>query len=454
MTIRLGSNVASLTAQRKLADGTAALAKTFERLSSGQRINRASDDAAGLSIADSLRADTRVFNQAVRNINDGISVLAIAQGALAQLTSITTRQLELAEQAANGVYSLVQRRALDTEANALVDEFNRIVEAVEFNGLKLLDSLTELRIQAGKGIEGSIAFAIGDELARTVGDGTFGAPISIAVGDIEFGRPTVGDLNADSHDDLVISEQSSGQVRVMLGIGDGTFQPGMLFSAATVIDTQVIDINGDGKSDVVGTAPSPSSRVSVLLGNGDGTLRAVSTYLAGDTSHILEVVDVNGDSYLDVVTADREDSTLSILLGNGDGTFRARTTIATPDKPVGLAAADLNGDQVIDLAAAMQTQGSVQILLGAGDGTFQQPLSMNTNAGVHDKLRSGDLDGDGFQDLVASVTSDNSVRVLLGRGDGTFQPSISYATTGGSTPVDLEIVDLTGDGLLDVAVAT
>ena len=148
MTIRLGSNISSLTAQRKLADGTAALSKTFERLSSGQRINRASDDAAGLAIADSLNAASRVYTQGIRNFSDGLSLLSIAEGALQQLQAITIRQIELAEQAANGVYSTKQRQALNDEANALVDEFNRIVESTSFNGLNVLDGTLSERVHS------------------------------------------------------------------------------------------------------------------------------------------------------------------------------------------------------------------------------------------------------------------------------------------------------------------
>ena len=183
MSVTLGSNIASLRGQRQLAKISDELASVFERLSSGQRINKASDDAAGLAIADSLRAKGRIFDQGLRNINDGISLINIADSALAELDGILTRQLELAEQAANGVYSFTQRRALDEEANALVDEFNRIVESTEFNDRKIIDgSLAELRIQMGVGIEQSIALDIGGELAREVGTGAIASQTTFEIG--------------------------------------------------------------------------------------------------------------------------------------------------------------------------------------------------------------------------------------------------------------------------------
>ena len=127
MKITLGSNIASLMAQRSLKESSSALSTVFERLSTGMRINRASDDAAGLAISESLKADTRIYTQAIRNANDGLSILNIADGAISQLQEIVTHQKELAEQAANGVYTREQRRALHEEANELVDELSKLI---------------------------------------------------------------------------------------------------------------------------------------------------------------------------------------------------------------------------------------------------------------------------------------------------------------------------------------
>jgi flagellin len=121
-----------------------------QRLSSGQRINSASDDAAGLAISSALDVKARVYQQASRNLNDAISMVSIATGSLASLTDIATRIAELAEQAANGTFSSQQRAALDGEPQALTAEYNRVIETTTFNGLKLLDGQTNLfRIQAG-----------------------------------------------------------------------------------------------------------------------------------------------------------------------------------------------------------------------------------------------------------------------------------------------------------------
>ena len=149
MAITIGSNIASLQAQRRLTNATDALQSTYERLSSGQRINKASDDAAGLAIADSLRADQRIATVAVRNANDGISVVAIADGALAQISSVLTRLAELSEQSANGVFSTQQRSALQNEFSALGSEIERIAVTTTFNGVKLLSGGSSITLQVG-----------------------------------------------------------------------------------------------------------------------------------------------------------------------------------------------------------------------------------------------------------------------------------------------------------------
>ncbi len=104
MTVRIGSNIAALQAQRQLGLSSGNLSRIFERLSSGSRINRASDDAAGLAVSSGLNARQRVYSQGIRNLSDGISALSIADQAISGLSSIVTRQRELAAQSANGVF--------------------------------------------------------------------------------------------------------------------------------------------------------------------------------------------------------------------------------------------------------------------------------------------------------------------------------------------------------------
>lgn len=149
MSFGLRTNIPSVAAQRNLAETSGRLRQSYERLSSGLRINRAKDDAAGLAIAESLRADSRIAAVSIRNANDGISIIAITDGAIAQITNILSRLAELAEESANGVFSNGQRSALQLEFSALMSEVERIALTTEFNGLKLLSGGQQIVFQVG-----------------------------------------------------------------------------------------------------------------------------------------------------------------------------------------------------------------------------------------------------------------------------------------------------------------
>lgn len=149
MTLNIRTNIPSLAAQRNVNSSTERLRTAYERLSSGLRINRASDDAAGLAIAETLKADARIASVAIRNANDGISVIAITDGAISQITNILSRLAELAEQSANGVFANSQRSALQLEFSALLSEVERIAYTTDFNGLKLLSGGVNVTFQVG-----------------------------------------------------------------------------------------------------------------------------------------------------------------------------------------------------------------------------------------------------------------------------------------------------------------
>lgn len=154
MTLSISSNIASLTAQRNLSKTSDALGKTFERLSSGLRINSPSDDPAGLALADSLRNDSKLASVAIRNANDGISLTSIADAALEEIGSILSRMSELAQQSANGTVTNAQRSSLSSEFLALGSEIQRIASSTEFNDVALLTNGSSTTLQVG--LDGSI----------------------------------------------------------------------------------------------------------------------------------------------------------------------------------------------------------------------------------------------------------------------------------------------------------
>ncbi|MDQ3230573.1 MAG: flagellin FliC, partial [Pseudobdellovibrionaceae bacterium] len=139
MGLRIATNVSSLTAQRHLINTRRLLDRSLERLSSGYRINKAGDDAAGLAISEKLRAKTRGLIQAQRNASDGISLIQVAEGGLEEIQNILVRLRELGVQAASDTIGSQERRYLNEEYQSLKEEVDRIANVTEFNGTVLLD---------------------------------------------------------------------------------------------------------------------------------------------------------------------------------------------------------------------------------------------------------------------------------------------------------------------------
>ena len=190
MGLRVNTNVASINAQRNLANVTGRLGTNYRRLSTGLRISTAADDAAGLAISERLRSQVRSLEQAKRNANDGISLVQTAEGALNEVSSILIRLRELAIQSANGSVSGQDQDTLDEEFQSLVSEVDRIGRSTEFNGIKLLDgSSTSVSFQVGFGTTTGI-----DTLAVTLSP-ALATSLSLNTLDIGSGGTTTLAIN-------------------------------------------------------------------------------------------------------------------------------------------------------------------------------------------------------------------------------------------------------------------
>jgi flagellin len=179
MPLVINTNVSALNAQRQLTHSGAALDQASERLASGKRINSAADDAAGLSISNRQTSQIRGLDQAIRNANDGISLIQTAEGALDESTNILQRMRELAIQASNGIYSDADRSTLDAEVQQLVAELDRISETTSFNGQKILDgSLGNVDLQVGAEANETVSFSIGAINTQNLGLGSTSSDLS------------------------------------------------------------------------------------------------------------------------------------------------------------------------------------------------------------------------------------------------------------------------------------
>jgi len=207
----INSNIASLNAQRQLSSSQNSLDTTMERLASGKRINSAGDDAAGLAISNRMTSQIRGLDQAVRNANDGISMIQTAEGALSESTNILQRMRELSIQSANGIYSNEDRASLQAEVDQMKSELTRIAETTSFNGQKILDgSLGEIGLQVGSEANETIALNMGSGFdAASLGaseGGVSSGTFTLAQTDPSTAQTgTPGSLEALSAGDLTIN---------------------------------------------------------------------------------------------------------------------------------------------------------------------------------------------------------------------------------------------------------
>lgn len=496
--IKLGTNVSSLLVQRNLATVTSNLQTNFQRLSSGLRINSAKDDAAALALGTKLKADTLIYAQAIRNVNEGISLTNISEAALRELDSILVRQMELAEQAANSTSSSDQRSALQTEMDLLTDEFNRIVSSTKMNDISLLSAQSfDLSIQAGAKSGDAISIAIASELSWTVGDGTFAASQSYAMG-YTSNYAVAADLDNDGALDVISGAYLGKSLNVVMGNGDGTFLAQASYSVGENIrKLELGDYNGDGYLDVA-TANNNAQEIGIFLGNGDGTFKVMTTFESGVGSTALSSGDFDGDGLLDIAYGDYANGNIQIAFGNGNGTFSVGSSFYVGTQTASLITTDMDGDGRDDLVATSLFDDTVSVLSGNGDGSFavhtfaapgvdpDQPLVFDANRdGVMDILFTetgtgpqirvmlgnkdgtfavgssqligdsaggntfNDFNGDGYLDLAQQNGLEDTVSVLLGRGDGTFASRISYSV--GSRPTrGLISEDFNNDGVIDL----
>jgi hypothetical protein len=316
------------------------------------------------------------------------------------------------------------------------------IAAGDFNG----DGRLDLVVTINDGLT-SLSLLIGN------GDGTFGAPANFPNTSGGFDSPSVvvTDLDTDGRLDVVLAHQiacntgpcvAARTITVMLGLGDGTFQPAREIEVGTGMSKIAVgDFNRDGIKDLGITGDS--GQFYVLIGVGDGTftrqptIMLVSENTLGVDGTDVDVADLNGDTVQDLVVAIAlNGSRTAILIGNGDGTFRAPSIITEPGTrvPQYQAVADFNGDGLQDLALSLGwgLQGWMEILNGNGDGTFQPPVlylvpdpKSSTSGGI---LVSADFNGDSKPDIALQVSGGSPELVVLRNSTGVTPAPLAYGS--------------------------
>ena len=280
----------------------------------------------------------------------------------------------------------------------------------------------------------------------------------------------VADLNGDGIPDLVVANYGSNNVGVLLGNGDSTFQSAVSYGSGGVgpKSVAVADINGDGKPDLIVAnclpigasgcgGPTPNGVVSVLLGNGNGSFQPAVSYDAGgrDADSVV-VADVNGDRKPDVVVGTYF-YYAGVLISDGDGTFQPVVTYDCSSNVTSVAVGDLDGDGKPDIAVKTNANWGLTSLLNNGDGTFWWREAWFSSGGFGNNLALKDVNRDGKLDVVVANYmglnwTNGAVGVMPGIGWGEFNPAVLY-DSGGSGAAAVAVADVNGDGITDILTA-
>jgi flagellin len=318
MTV-INTNVKSLISQNALNKNNRALSAAMEQLSTGKRINSAKDDAAGLAISSRMTSQIRGLDQAVRNGNDGISMLQTAEGALIEVTNMLQRMRELSVQSANDNYAPQDRGYLDQEFQQLKDEVHRISRATQWNGMNILDGSFE----GDAGVAGKFAFQVGANEGQTV---------THTLGDIGFRKAVIEaqvTTAADANATPAVSEEGS----ITLS---GTYAEG---------DTVEVTLNGTASSYTVLAA-------DIVEGDDDATLLNVATKLAAElvTDGEVTTPTISGGviSYVATTSNDLNATVSRTVVGDTAALagIQDLDILSTPNSSEALAALDVGIDTI------------------------------------------------------------------------------------------------------------
>ncbi len=317
MPLIVNSYISALNAQRQLLQSGKDLDQASERLASGKRVNSAADDAAGLAIANRQTAQIRGLNQAVRNANDGISLIQTAEGALDETTNILQRIRELAIQSANGIYSDADRSTLNAEVQQLKDEIDRIAQSTSFNGQNILDgSLGDVELQVGAKSNQTIDFSIDGFSTSSLG-GVGGDLIGSAV-------TGLSSITALDGDDISVNGVTLTSLTSATTVNEAIDSINADLEGVSIVATAVVTHEADGVGS--GTLGAGNDSMTITLVDGDANTQ---TYVLSGTSSMDELIDkINSETSVSAALNDENklvltaENALSITVADtttGDG---------------------------------------------------------------------------------------------------------------------------------------
>ncbi len=441
MGLRINTNVLSLAAQRSINQTSKSLSRALERLSSGSRINRAGDDAAGMAISAGLDSQVRGLRVTIRNANDGIGFLNTAEGGLQELTNITQRLRELAIQASNGTLSSTDRGYLDSEADALVDEFDRIAQSTEFNGVKLLDgSFATTELQVGLKQGDTISFSIGNARANSLG------AVATKSGGQHFITADVSNLSINGQtavtflasDDTVSSAGNSySAIAIAQGINNAS---GTTDVRAVVLDNKMrvydlsfgsfsgtidageLKING---VNITGSATSVNGFISLINTNSNST--GVKARLVSGSVDDIELYASDGRNIEFFVSGDFASTGMAQVLGAGTN-FAASFTLLFSAASGSLALTTTGYERIITGAIKLTSADAITLSASASTalGFSGVSISVDTNQAISNVDISSQTGAQNALDIIDSTLGQlNSLRATL----GATQNRLEYTTS-------------------------
>lgn len=373
MSLVINTNISSMKAQSNISKSKMMLDQTMERLSSGKRINSAKDDAAGLAISNRLSSQVRGLNQAVRNANDGISLIQTAEGALGESTNILQRMRELAVQSANGTYTSGNRASLNAETQQLIKELDRIAETTTFNGRNILDgSMGEVKLQVGSEANQTIGFKIQAMDAKTLGMGAAATDVRGTAMANSIAKTTIADGA------VYINNQNIGAFPGPEGntLNDLLNQITKNVAGVTASGFNSVEASTVGTGSTVGSA----NHITMTVVDANNT---TSTYTIGETNNLKELAEQINTKTGGNITAEINDDGKLVLSNNTGASIalsganaQAATGIATGTTYQGKIA--LTSDDGSDITISAGPNGSAKDLAALG---FTEARAQGTQIG-------------------------------------------------------------------------
>jgi len=445
MPLVINTNVSALNSQRQLVKSGMDLSQAMERLSSGKRINTAADDAAGLAIANRQTAQIRGLGQAVRNANDGVSMIQTAEGALDEVTNILQRMRELAIQSANGIYGDTDRASLDAEVQQLKAEMDRISETTSFNGQPLLDgSVGVVDLQVGSQAYETISFTI-----ASVDTSDLGAGIG---GDIIGTQMVLGAMSTISTGEIRINGQDLGSfTSAAFNALDGNVSTGSLNAFLDKMNTNISGIEAaafvemSGSTD--GTGIIRGSDVLTLdVDMADGTTQQ---FQITDTGNLEELADKISSVSGGVVTGTVNDSGRLIVSSDNAAQIAVNGANANVRAALGTAS---NSSQQAQLVLTSSSGNDITIAYTAAGSDERLNIGLDQRTGTGDLVGTNDASGGTMSEgdvlingitigSATAATAQAKVNVInKSSADTGVVASVVTGVTGGTTSIKLDSV--------------